>query len=124
MFNEKTQRFEALGSFDDLMKSLAMHASDPNPEVALRSRMLMGMLPSLHAALEEEARRKTEPLSIAMAGLDVVTNFITHMIRGFTADEKEVPKAMRIFGKSMQDNMRRAAQQVEEHLRGASGPKN
>lgn len=40
MFSEKSGRFEALGSFDDMMKSLSMHVDDPNPEVALRSQML------------------------------------------------------------------------------------
>src|SRR5688572_19600190 len=120
MFNEKTQRFEALGSFDDMMKSLSMHAADPNPEVALRSRMLMAMLPGLHEALKEEGRRKTAPTSIAIAGIDVATNFITHLIRGFTNDDTQVPKTMRIFGQTMQDSMRRAAQQVEEHLRDGS----
>ncbi len=124
MFNEKTQRFEALGSFDDMMKSLGMHVDDPNPEIALRSRMLRAMMPGLHEALKEEGRRKTAPTSVAIAGLDVATNFLTHLIRGFADDETQVPKAMRIFGKTMQDHMRRAAQQVEEHLRGSQGRTN
>lgn len=124
MFNEKTQRFETLGSFDDMMKSLAMHTSDPNPEVALRSRMLVAMLPGLHASLEEEGRRQTPAMSMVPASTDVVVNFVTQLIRGFTTDEKQVPKAMRIMGKALEDAMRRAAQQVEEHLRGASGPRN
>jgi hypothetical protein len=123
-FDEKTGRFEALGSFADMMKSLSMHLHDPNPEVALRSRMLMAMMPGLDEAMKEEARRQTPATSVAIAGLDVATTFLGNMVRHMTDDEKDVPKGMRVFGKAMQDHMRRAAQLVEEKLRGQSGPRN
>jgi hypothetical protein len=91
-FDEKTGRFEALGSFADMMKSLSMHLHDPNPEVALRSRMLMAMMPGLDEAMKEEARRQTPATSVAIAGLDVATTFLGNMVRHMTDDEKDVPK--------------------------------
>jgi hypothetical protein len=111
------QKFTAFGTFDEAMASVRMHVHDPNPLLALRARMTLIMLPALNEAVNAEVKLGTDSTQVVIAAQEVAVNFIVNTVRRAIGDES-TPKAIRMMADHMKTQMRSAAREMEEDVRG------